>query len=96
MKSNAIKKEVFAVATLDGASVSLSIAPKKQNSHVMATVLFDDDDNMVIEGGKKGKKALENAKRYTSVCYVRDSERHASIKLILVDDQWVRLGKGDV
>lgn len=70
--------------------VSLSGIIKERNSHVLATVVFDEGGNMCVEDGKSGKKALENAKRYSSVCYVRNSEEHTDEKLILIDDEWTR------
>ncbi len=71
-------------------TVSLSVIVKERNAHALATVVFDAAGNMVIEDGKAGKKALENAKRYTSVCYVRNSEKHIHERLNLIGGVWVR------
>ncbi len=55
-------------------------------SHFVASVRFDDGD-MIVEGGKRD---LTRAKARTEVCYVKDIETLESIKLVLVDQQWVQ------
>ncbi len=54
--------------------------------HFIATVRFDGE-KMIVEGGKR---ELKKASYQTNECFVKDSETQKEVKLVLVDNAWVR------
>ncbi len=58
------------------------------DSHYIATISIVDDGFKVI-GSNAERKALNNAKKETSYCFVKDLESKKAVKLILQKKKWV-------
>lgn len=59
-------------------------------SRYVATVRFIDETEFVVEGGMSEKRALANAKKEATFCYVKDLVSQSGVRLTLVNGAWVR------
>lgn len=57
-------------------------------SHYLATIRLLDNGHFLIEGGMKEKRSLENAKKETHFCYVKNAATGEEIKLHLNHSKW--------
>lgn len=58
-------------------------------SHTHAASIRIIDGEFVVQGGNADNRRLKAAKSETNFCYVKDIDSGKSVKLLLIDKEWV-------